>query len=198
MGAEVYKSCCRGCKISQGIEELTGGIIELDGNWILNHYSSEEGFLGWMALQPRFHRMELKDLTADETRALGGNIQNIDIALRQYWAIRFRDDLIQRVYLVYFFESTGYHLHIHLVPRTKKFYELEAEGCSVLKEKKDCPLLFAPLNKYKFIAWNICRINKHKKFPQRYQTKKGNKKSEKEVEALMTYLRGYLWKLPAR
>ena len=58
-----YDDSCNGCKISRGLEPLHGGFIELDGNWILNHYAGWEGFLGWMAMQPRFHRMGLGELT---------------------------------------------------------------------------------------------------------------------------------------
>ena len=185
MGAAEYKDDCDGCKISQGLKERVGGIIELEGDWILNHYSDEDTFLGRMALQPRYHRMELWELTTKEAATLGGNIQKIDIALRQYWSIRFPDDPIERVYVVYFFESvfdkpkpTEFHLHIHLIPRAKSLDPLlrKADGSTI-------------------IAWNIHKLGKRRDFPQqyRYWTKKGGLR-RKEVEKLMTYLRGCLWK----
>lgn len=192
MGAGVYKSDCKGCKLSQGIEEPRrgGGIIELNGNWILNQYGGDEGFLGWMVLQPRFHRMELTDLNTSEVKALGVNIQNIDLALRRYWACRFEKDPIKRVYVVYFFESTGYHLHIHLIPRTKRFRSLsirvpKTQGISKTEE---CRL----------IAWNIHKLSEHQDFPSEYRIREENEENRQKVEALTTYLRDYLSKLSAR
>jgi diadenosine tetraphosphate (Ap4A) HIT family hydrolase len=190
MSAEVYHEDCKGCKISRKIREPRGGIIELDGNWILNHYSGGEGFLGWVILQPRYHRMELSELNTDEANELGKNIRNIDLALRQYWAIKFTKDPIRRVYVVYFFESAfekssdKYHLHIHLIPRTEKFRSLsthvsKTKGIS----KEEC----VPL-----IAWNIHQLSEHQDFPPDYRTKPENEANTREVEALMTYLRGYM------
>ena len=197
MGAEIYHDCCMGRKISRGIEEpeAGGGIIELDGNWILNHYGGEDTFLGRLALQPRFHRMELTDLNTDEANALGKNIQNIDLALRQYWAInfKFKDDLIERVYVVYFFESvydkpepTKFHLHVHLIPRAKSLDPLLREYCKPSSDN-NC---VSTIN-----AWNIYKLSKHdkhKKLPSHYQIKKDNPESKQQVKALMTYLRGQL------
>ena len=57
---------CKGCARSQE----TDAIVELPGDWIVNHYAGEEGFLGWLALQPRYHRMAISDLTDDELRHL--------------------------------------------------------------------------------------------------------------------------------
>jgi len=100
----MYKEGCEGCKLSQGHGEPPGGIIvELDGDWILNHYGDPEGFLGWMILQPRQHRMDLDKLTSEETNALGGNIQRVDKALHDYWHEEFPDDPYERTYVVYFF-----------------------------------------------------------------------------------------------
>lgn len=187
MDAEEYKDDCKGCKISRGIEEPTGGIIKLDGNWIINHYGGDEGFLGWIALQSRFHRMELTDLSANEAKALGSNIQNIDVALRQYWSIHFQSDPIRRVYVVYFFESAfeessdKYHLHIHLIPRTERFRPLSIriEKTHGIEKVED---------NVRLIAWNIHQLSKHQNFPQEYRIGREN------VEALMTYLKAYLWR----
>lgn len=129
-----YEERCKGCQLSQGLRHPRGNIIvELDGDWILNHYGGNEGFLGWMALQPKLHRMDLTDLTPDEMKALGGNIQRVERALRSYWSFRFESDPIQRVYVVYFFESffnsppTEYHLHIHLIPVQKGWVRVNRE-----------------------------------------------------------------------
>lgn len=181
MGAEIYNNDCEGCAISQGIKQPRrgGGIIELDGNWILNHYGGDEGFLGWMVLQPRCHRMELTDLNTDEANALGKNIQDIDLALRQYWALQFQEDLIQRVYVVYFFESAfekssdKWHLHIHMIPRTERLRSLEQRGS-------------------KLIAWNIHKVATHQDFPREYQIIEDTEENRRKVEALMTYLKGQL------
>jgi diadenosine tetraphosphate (Ap4A) HIT family hydrolase len=170
---------CDGCKRSQGIDGVIGGIIELNGDWVLNHLNGQDGFLGWMALQPRFHRMELSQLTSSEARVLGINIQKVDKALRNYWSLRFPDDSIQRVYVVYFFESvfdkipTKFHLHIHLIPRTEMFGQwLQHEDGSGI------------------IAWNIYKIGNPgfalPGLPERY------KKSTDNIVALMTHLRSYL------
>lgn len=100
----MYKDGCKGCDLSRGQGTPLGGIVvELDDYWTLNQ--SKEGFLGWMILQPKQHRMELADLTWDEVTALGRNIQRIDLALTRYWDYHFKDDRIDRVYIVYFFES---------------------------------------------------------------------------------------------
>ena len=172
---------CAGCDISQGVHvdvNQRGGIVELDGNWILNHYGGSEGFLGWMALQPRFHRMELADLTPEEAAALGSNIQKVEAALRQYWLKNFPSDPIQRMYVVYFFESIfdpkpdKYHLHLHLIPRTVRLGRL--------------------LRRYScdgsIHAWSVSQIVilNAGDIPDEYK----NKNHEKPV--LMTYLRACL------
>ena len=175
-----YEDCCKGCDISREIEKKPGGIIALEGDWIVNHYAGSEGFLGWMALQPLFHRMDLADLTQDEARTLGSNIQNIDMGLRQYWTIQFPKDPIERLYVVYFFESEGYHLHIHPIPRTKKL------GQENPSEKA---------------AWKIYTLAPcWKGFPREYRLRAKESKEnnilehKEEVVALMTHLKGCLWK----
>jgi diadenosine tetraphosphate (Ap4A) HIT family hydrolase len=115
-----YRDGCEGGDISRRSILLPGGIIGLPGDWILNQYDEKESFLGWMALQTRYHRTELADLTKDETDALGKNIPGVDIALRQYWSIKFPDDPIERTYVCCFSESKEFHLHFHLIPRTRK------------------------------------------------------------------------------
>jgi diadenosine tetraphosphate (Ap4A) HIT family hydrolase len=181
MSARLYVPNCEGCEISHGCGEVSkdvrrrGGAIELDG----------EGFLGWLALQPRYHRMELSDLGTDEAAAFGRNIQDIDIALRQYWSIHFEDDPIERVYAVYFFEGvydrpcpTPYHLHIHLIPRTKQFDPL---------------LRRATEDGSTIVAWNIYKLTEKEmgdRFPPKYRV---DNEDQKMVN-LMTYLGGYLRK----
>jgi diadenosine tetraphosphate (Ap4A) HIT family hydrolase len=173
------------------LKHLRGKIvIDLPGDWTLNHYGGDEGFLGWLALQPRYHQMELTDLCPNQAAALGGNIQHIDIALRQYWSIHFKDP-IERVYVVYFFESEfdepkkeQYHLHIHLIPRTKQLAEgLRTEDGSSIN------------------AWDIPTLRKGKPrecvkvpfvFPSKYKVKK---KDDQNAVKLMTHLRDYFQRL---
>jgi hypothetical protein len=49
-----YKDCCKGCDISREIDKRTGGIIELEGDWILNHYAGPEGFFGLAGIAATF------------------------------------------------------------------------------------------------------------------------------------------------
>jgi len=121
-----YADKCASCKYSQGIEHPRGGVAKLTGDWIVNQYGGSEGYLGWLALQPRFHYNDLSDLTATELHALGPNLKDLDGVLKQYWRLQFPADEIRRVYIVYFFESKfrktckedeEFHLHIHVIPR---------------------------------------------------------------------------------
>ena len=172
---ECYDPNCAGCKRSQGKDDVIGGIIGLTGEWTLNHLG-DANFLGWMALQPRCHRMELADLTTGEAAALGCNIQAVEKALRDYWLVNFSDDPIHRVYVVYFFESvfdrkpTTFHLHIHLIPRTKLFGNW-------LQNEDDSGI----------IAWDIYKIGNPRfglpALPERY------KRTPENVIALMDQLR---------
>jgi hypothetical protein len=109
MNKKEYKDGCEGCDISRGSILLPGGVIELQGDWIVNHYDGQEGFLGWMVLQPRYHRMELSDLTKDEIDLLGKNFQDVDRALHQYWSVKFPDDPIERIYVASISESKELH-----------------------------------------------------------------------------------------
>jgi len=174
------KEVCKGCELSEGNGDPPGSIIvKLDGGWILNHYGGPEGFLGWLALQPKRHLMELAQLNEEETSHLGRNIQRVDMALRHYWAVHFPNDQLERVYSVYFFESvydeppTKYHLHLHLIPRTRKMVGK--------KHPSD------------IAAWKIRELVKSRGFPKGYQTKdRGNDMYEEEVVALMTCLKLHL------
>jgi len=176
-----YKDCCKGCDISREIEKKPGGIIDLGGDWILNHFEGGGVFLGWMALQPRFHRMKFTDLTDDETKALGKNIQNINIALCEYWSIRFPKDPIEKLYVVCFHESEEYHIHIHLIPRTK---ELGGEDPT------------------ENMAWKTFKRTEKDSFPQEYRIMikdpSGSLIEDQKVLALMSYLKGTLSKISAK
>lgn len=135
-----YRDNCSGCIRSQGRDSPgpPGGIIRLSGNWILNQYEGSEGFLGWLALQPRFHRDRLVELTPDEVAHFGAHIRAVDAALTQFWKFKFPEDAVERVYVTYFNESPfdipppspQYHLHWHLIPRTEKLGTLLRENSS--------------------------------------------------------------------
>jgi diadenosine tetraphosphate (Ap4A) HIT family hydrolase len=172
-----YKDGCEGCDISRGSILLPGGIIELPGDWIINHYDGQESFLGWITLQPRYHRMEVTDLTKDETDLLGGNIQGVDRALRQYWPTKFPDDPIERFYIASISESKELHFHFHLIPRTRKL------GLG---------------NPMEYASWRIFELaDTWGSFPARYRIRTMDKKwshvNQGNVAALMTFLRWYFW-----
>ena len=164
------KKNCEGCKILEPESEPTGGVIELGPHWLVNQYGGSEGYLGWLALQPREHCMELEELTEDAARDMGKAIKVIKSALKDYWGNNFKDDRFDRLYVTYFFDSvfdnnpTKYHLHIHLIPRTKKMRSLiSPEG--------------------RINCWEIYKISKMAGFPEEYF------RYEKRVEHLMDELR---------
>lgn len=177
MSKKEYEGGCEGCDISRASILLPGGIIELPGDWILNHYDGKQGFLGWMSLQPRYHRTELTDLTKDEIDLLGKNIQDVDRALHQYWAVKFPDDLIERTYVGCFSESKELHLHFHLIPRTIKL----GQG-----------------NPTEYAAWRIFELTETwVNFPEQYRIRDKEKNwshvNSAQITALMIHLRGFFW-----
>lgn len=134
-----YDDTCSGCEISQGVRPVAGKVAALPGDWTVNQYGGGEGYLGWLALQPRYHRTRLTDLAPGEVTALGSNLQALDRVLTQYWTLQFPDDPIDRVYVAYFYESAfedppepkPYHLHIHVIPR---FRSLARPGALRIKK----------------------------------------------------------------
>lgn len=136
-----YDVACAGCHRSQGLDTIPGGAISLPGDWVVNQYAGGEGWLGWLALQPRFHREAIAELTESELQALGPNVKALDGALRSYWQLQFPTDAVPRVYFVYFFESAfetprpaeHFHLHVHVIPRFESLaaaLRCEREGSS--------------------------------------------------------------------
>ncbi len=174
---------CEGCKISSGQRDTIGKLsIRLNENWVLNHYNDyQQGFLGWLILQPYFHRMEWSDLAVEEAATLGPNICKIDSTLRKYWGINFGDDSIERLYVTYFHEGifdrpkqNPYHLHIHLIPRTKKIGLLLQEvidGITMVN------------------AWRIYTSTENSSFPTEYRIRRFD---GKKAYHLMTFLRDNL------
>lgn len=166
----MYDPDCHGCQLSQRLKQPFGRVlIPMEGGWTLNHYGNKEGFLGWLALQPRDHCMEISDLSTPQAAALGPNLKCINVALRQYWSIEF-DDPIERVYTLYFHEGvfdkepSPYHLHLHLVPRTRRLDPL-LRACGEI------------------LAWDIYKISKLAAFPHEYRRDAGR------AEHLMTFLK---------
>jgi len=89
--------------------------------WSINHYQSNEGFFGWLALQPVAHRRTLAELTLAESQTLGPVIQGLESGTYRHWETLGHP--VERVYLMYFLEGLiepggdRWHLHFHLVPR---------------------------------------------------------------------------------
>lgn len=186
MREDKYREGCTSCKYSQGKEKPFGDIVvSLDDKWTLNHYGGREGFLGWLVLQPRFDRMDMSELNQKELKPLGRHIQRIDQALRDWWNSRNAQlddkskDYVERVYIVYFFESffdsthCTHHMHIHLIPRTKRMVGRWAPS--------------------QVAAWRIYELSRQHWFPKEYQIcKNGKVETTKKVDDLMAYLQSHI------
>jgi diadenosine tetraphosphate (Ap4A) HIT family hydrolase len=160
---------CIGCKIiKEGKGPAGGPVIHLEGSWTLNQYGGEEGFLGWLILQPAEHKGDITALTKEELRSLGENLKEIEKALKDYWFCNWQDDPIERLYVVSFSEYSHGHLHFHLIPRTTKMVDLLKYKCSIR-------------------AWDIYMIRHRAKFPQHYIVYPGQ--HNRNVEKLMDYLK---------
>jgi diadenosine tetraphosphate (Ap4A) HIT family hydrolase len=135
--------------------------IVFPGGWFLNPYGGGEGFLGWMALSPIRHRTDFGELDQVELLNLGSNIQWVDKILREYFNRVFHDTL-ERLYVVYFFESyfdsPDYHLHIHLIPRTKNMIGGERAT--------------------KVAGWNIYKLAQEPYFPKEYLKERNAESSD--------------------
>ena len=179
----MYDDKCAGCARSQSKQVSAGGILPLSGDWIANQYAGSEGWLGWLALQPRYHRMAISQLSDSEASALGKNIQILDGLLTQYWKHQFPKDPIERVYIVYFFESAfetpavaeTFHLHIHLIPR---FESLNVSGA--LHREED--------GKSWADGWWVPCLRQRGTIPEPY-AHTTPKEWESRATALMDYLR---------
>lgn len=178
MTNNIFDPNCFCCDISRN--RVPGLIvIELGRFWTLNHYGGAEGFLGWLALQTKFHREDFTQLCDDEANELGVHIREINKALIDYWNENFEDDHIERIYVVYFQESCfdeptpekKSHLHIHIIPRTLGFDRLLRE-----KDRHSCSS--STIN-----AWKIYTISRHPDFPSRY-----NRCDEPNIRKLMGFL----------
>ena len=180
MRAKKFKDGCKGCGLLSGTEKAVGGIVRLDGKWMLNHYQNDEqGFLGWLVLQPELHTEAWDDLENTELKALGPNIKRIKRAMRKH----FSEDNVMRIYVIYLFESPfdeppgQHHLHIHLIPRFAKL--------DVLLREYGKPTIdgecISGIN-----SWNIYRLTRLNAFPEEYRWDK------QKIEALMEHCRELL------
>jgi hypothetical protein len=175
-----YDSGCSGCRISQGLISKPGGLLKLPGDWVANQYAGGEGYLGWLALQPRFHRMELGQLSTTELECLGPNISSLDGGLRAYWRLQYPSDPVEKVYVVYFFESPNedpppnerFHLHIHVIPRFKSL---------------DHFLRCQPTGPTWPDGWEVAKLTKAGKVSEPYQ--RTSPMWEKRAESLMSFLK---------
>ncbi len=99
--------------------------------WYVNQYGAEEGFLGWLTLQPENCEEQLSELTDSKTlEQLGTVIQKIESAMFHQWPKMFPEDRLERVHTASFMESLYdvpdvkpdpeyyYHVHIHIIPRS--------------------------------------------------------------------------------
>jgi diadenosine tetraphosphate (Ap4A) HIT family hydrolase len=109
---------CKGC--TTAANPLRS--VPLPGGWTVNHYGGNEGFFGWLALQPRRHADAVSDLTPSEAGALGPNLALVEHGVYRFWCTRGHK--VARVYAMSFLEgqlethtAERWHLHIHVVPR---------------------------------------------------------------------------------
>ena len=131
---------CEVCKIIKGQEEGIHSkpyILKLKGGWVLNHYGEPtRSYLGYLVLTTKQHVPDFDELSLEEARTLGVHLRCVNKVLREYWKSSFPNDPIQRVYTVYFNEtpyikhlkgnavSDASHVHMHIMPRTKKMGEI--------------------------------------------------------------------------
>jgi len=170
---------CVCCKIARGdgcgFQKI---IVNMKGGWVLNHFSaSNETYLGRLVLATKQHQHDFGNLSSEEAKTLGPNIERINHSLRQYWARNYPKDPIELVHIAYLNEtpfinrSSGekllkeLHVHMHLLPRTKQMGEA-LDYCG------------------KKIGWHL--VDYIDKFPPRYKV---SSMHSERVKTLMQYLK---------
>jgi diadenosine tetraphosphate (Ap4A) HIT family hydrolase len=109
-------------------------------------------------------------LSPEEASEMGTAILKVKKGLKDYWKEEWPEDRFDRLYVTYFFESVfgnkpnEYHLHIHLILRTKKMRALISKQGNI-----NC--------------WEIYKISSMDGFPEEYL------RYEERVEKLMKALR---------
>jgi len=183
MNGREQSDACKGCAISRrdGNVELVrkiedcGGILQLKYDWVLHHYTGSEGFLGWLALQPREHRGGLDDLTNGESEGFGVLLKAIEESLRAYWQEEFPNDPLERVYIACFYESSK-HLHLHIVPRPESFKDIRfcTEACSEFE-------LIEKESRWAY-GWHVYLASRCDRFPDTYR------RDKEKAQKLMGFL----------
>jgi diadenosine tetraphosphate (Ap4A) HIT family hydrolase len=174
----MYNKDCKGCQLALGKRNIAGGTVDLGEYWMVNHYAGEEGFLGWLVMQPKEHFMELSEFAKKELEEFGIQLKRLEKAIQQVWKELKQDDSVERIYVILFFESglekdELWHIHFHVIPRTKSIGEEEPSS----EEKK---LKNPRITNHK--AWYIVR-SKPAKDP---------KPKPAKVEEFMNLLRKHL------
>ena len=126
--------------------------------------------------------MALSELTPSEAAAMGPNVQVLDEILTRYWTLEFPSDPVERVYVVYFFESEFtrpkpkelWHLHIHVIPRP---HDLAEDG--LLRVTKNGATWSD--------GWRLPHITDKDAFPKRYRLTPDN--CVARSSKLMDYIR---------
>ena len=129
---------CRSCGIRTGREKVEGGFIQLGKYWMVNHYKGEDRFLGWLVLQPIEHRVGSSQMCEDELKEFGIVSERLEKVLIQVCNTMHPNDTVDLVYLVRFAESVleeplEWHIHWHMIPRTKAMKEKGAVGWNIAK-----------------------------------------------------------------
>jgi len=130
---------CEVCDIisgSKGGFRSKANILNLKGDWVLNHHGT--GYLGYLVLSTKEHLTGWDEISSNNLQNLGPNIKWIDVNFRKCWRNKFPQDPIEQIYFAYFNDS-GYileiqgkerdplnqlHVHIHILPRTKKMLKI--------------------------------------------------------------------------
>jgi hypothetical protein len=133
------------CEVCEIISGRKGGfrskdyILELKGDWVLNHYGdSSKGYIGYLVLSTKKHLISWDKLSSYNLQYLGQNIKWIDINLRKCLNGMFRKDRVEQIYFAYFNDSAYIlhtqgkarnvgdflHVHFHILPRTKKMLKI--------------------------------------------------------------------------
>jgi len=114
------KQGCKGCEITEHVP--ADRILESNELSFVN-YCNDPVVVGHIVIQPRRHVESLTDLRADEIADIIRLIWKYSKAL----ALAM-DPKPEKIYLCMFSESTDWHLHFHIVPRSEQIPQKERGG----------------------------------------------------------------------